>query len=55
MQEINLLVEQKDGSIETNFEEIKVALAAGLEEYKGWCLPQNPSRKQKGRWQACVS
>lgn len=35
MQEINLLVEQKDGSIETNFEEIKVALAAGLEEYKG--------------------
>ena len=25
MQEINLLVEQKDGSIETNFEEIKVA------------------------------
>lgn len=35
MQEINLLVEQKDGSIETNFEEIKAALAAGLEEYKG--------------------
>ena len=35
MQEINLLVEQKDGSIETNFEEIKVALAAGLDEYKG--------------------
>lgn len=35
MQEINLLVEQKDGSIETNFEEIKVALATGLEEYKG--------------------
>ena len=35
MQEINLLVEQKNGSIETNFEEIKVALAAGLEEYKG--------------------
>ena len=35
MQEINLLVEQKDVSIETNFEEIKVALAAGLEEYKG--------------------
>ena len=35
MQEINLLVEQKDGSIETNFEEINVALAAGLEEYKG--------------------
>ena len=35
MQEINLLVEQKDGSIETNFEEIKVALAAGLEEHKG--------------------
>lgn len=34
MQEINLLVEQKDGSIETNFEEIKAALAAGLEEYK---------------------
>ena len=31
MQEINLLVEQKDGSIETNFEEIKVALAAGLD------------------------
>lgn len=38
MQEINLLVEQKDGSIETNFEEIKVALAAGLEEYKGMVL-----------------
>ena len=35
MQEINLLVEQKNGSIETNFEEIKAALAAGLEEYKG--------------------
>lgn len=35
MQEINLLVEQKSGSIETNFEEIKEALAAGLEEYKG--------------------
>lgn len=35
MQEINLLVEQKRGSIETNFEEIKEALAAGLEEYKG--------------------
>nr|DAP24951.1 MAG TPA: Protein of unknown function (DUF1351) [Caudoviricetes sp.] len=35
MQEINLLVEQKNGSIETNFEEIKAVLAAGLEEYKG--------------------
>lgn len=35
MQEINLLVEQKNGSIETNFEEIKAALVAGLEEYKG--------------------
>ena len=35
MQEINLLVEQKDGSIETNFEEIKAALAAKMEEYKG--------------------
>ena len=35
MQEINLLVEQKNGSIETNFEDIKAALAAGLEEYKG--------------------
>ena len=35
MQEINLLVEQKNGSIETNFEEIKAALSAGLEEYKG--------------------
>ena len=38
MQEINLLVEQKDGSIETNFEVIKAALAAGLEEYKGMVL-----------------
>lgn len=35
MQEINLLVEQKNGSIETNFEEIKAALAAKMEEYKG--------------------
>ena len=26
MQEINLLVEQKDGSIETNFEEIKAGV-----------------------------
>ena len=30
MQEINLLVEQKNGSIETNSEEIKAALAAKL-------------------------
>ena len=35
MQEINLLVEQKNGSIETNSEEIKAALAAKMEEYKG--------------------
>ena len=35
MQEINLLVEQKDGSIKTNSEEIKAALAAKMEEYKG--------------------
>ena len=35
MQEINLLVEQKNGSIKTNFKEIKEVLAAGLEEYKG--------------------
>lgn len=34
MQEINFVVEQKNGSIRTNFEEIKAVLAAGLEEYK---------------------
>ncbi|MFQ8776898.1 MAG: hypothetical protein ACLR78_04980 [Roseburia sp.] len=37
MQEINLLVEQKDGSIETNFEEVKVSpcTARTGREHKG--------------------
>ena len=47
MQEINLLVEQKDGSIETNFEEIKVALAAGLDEYKGMVFPAESQPEAK--------
>lgn len=47
MQEINLLVEQKDGSIETNFEEIKAALAAGLEEYKGMVFTAESQPKAK--------
>lgn len=47
MQEINLLVEQKDGSIETNFEEIKVALAAGLEEYKGMVFTAESQQEAK--------
>lgn len=51
MQEINLLVEQKDGSIETNFEEIKVALAAGLEEYGGGRLPPIKRMRRKNIWE----
>jgi len=47
MQEINLLVEQKNGSIETNFEEIKAALAAGLEEYKGMVFTAESQPKAK--------
>lgn len=34
MQEINLLVEQKNGTIGGNFEELKTALKAELEVYK---------------------
>lgn len=55
MQEINLLVEQKNGSIETNSEEIKAALAAKMEEYKGMVFTAESQPEQKGRWQACVS
>ena len=47
MQEINLLVEQKNGSIETNFEEIKAVLAAGLEEYKGMVFTAESQPKAK--------
>lgn len=47
MQEINLLVEQKNGSIETNFEEIKAVLAAGLEEYKRMVFTAESQPKAK--------
>ena len=47
MQEINLLVEQKNGSIETNSEEIKAALAAKMEEYKGMVFTAESQPKAK--------
>ena len=47
MQEINFVVEQKNGSIRTNFEEIRAVLAAGLEEYKGLVFTEDSKVEAK--------
>lgn len=47
MQEINLSVEQKNGSIGINFEEIKTALKVGLEEYKGMVFTEDSKADAK--------
>lgn len=47
MKEINLVVEQKNGTIGVNFAEIKAALEAGLAEYKGMVFTEDSKADAK--------
>lgn len=47
MQEINLVVEQQQGTINTNFDEIKAKLSAGLEEYKNMVFTEDTKKEAK--------
>ena len=47
MQEIKLMVEQTNGTIGINFEEIKAALKAGLEEYKDMVFTEDSKADAK--------
>lgn len=47
MQEINLVVEQQQGTINTNFDEIKARLSEGLEEYKNMVFTEESKKDAK--------
>ena len=47
MQEINVLVDQKNGAIGFNFEEIKVVLKNGLEEYRHMEFTEESKKEAK--------
>ena len=47
MQEINVLVDQKNGVIGFNFEEIKEVLKNGLEEYKNMEFTEDSKKEAK--------
>lgn len=47
MQEINLVVEQQQGVINTNFDEIRARLSEGLEEYKNMVFTEDTKKEAK--------
>lgn len=47
MQEINFVVEQQQGTINTNFDEIKARLSEGLEEYKNMVFTEESKKDAK--------
>lgn len=47
MQEINLVVEQQQGVINTNFDEIRARLSEGLEEYKNMVFAEDTKKEAK--------
>ncbi|MDD6191875.1 MAG: DUF1351 domain-containing protein [Lachnospiraceae bacterium] len=47
MQEINLVVEQQQGVINTNFDEIRARLSEGLEEYKNMVFTEESKKDAK--------
>lgn len=47
MQEINFVVEQQQGTINTNFDEIKARLSEGLEEYKNMVFTEDSKKDAK--------